>query len=538
MRAFILFLSLMLGQMATAQTLEENVRAALLAGDADQLETLIDAAQTEALATGSHEELRHVYRRIFATTHPGYEATIRDWVATHPDSAYAWTALGDMQFWQALAFQVSYAYHPGGPKPLGDGVQALLPQAQLSALRAHDLDPAFVRASVLAFKTYQYGQHNFLPDDIAAETLSVAPDYRVVVEAATSTQGLYGGDFATAFAICHKYAPHVADYTADECAIEVALTTNTDSGAQQAARAALKDDPSPRFDGLRVAAARSEPIDRGLVPQLILIHKAQLTEVSDLQVWATTGQSLGYSADNLFFVQEARQLAVDEARKRLQDDPRNPWLALMLIENSRYDPNLPAELPPPEPSTERFQALHAIRKELWRAALPFGYQSGAFWRVGVSADVDLLLDKPAGAIAAIPYIENALVLSEHDAGTITSAFMDYVWAIYDGSNYDTPTGIPTLYSRNPVVIPEEVRCTLGRLTRMMEFVCQGNQADQRLCPNYRPGPEIADVLLKLQEEPAFCPSVAAMSPSALAYTELRPIPGFDPATYEGPAAAP
>jgi hypothetical protein len=537
MRAFILFLSLVIGQAALAQTLEENVRAALIAADLDQLESLIDAAQTEALTTGNHEELRHAYRRIFATTHPDYEATIRDWVAQHPDSAYAWTALGDMQFWQALAYRVCYCYRQDGPKPLGDGFVDLLPQAQLSALRAHQLDPAFVRASVLAFNTFQYGMHNFAPDEMAAETLAVAPNYRVVVEAATSTQGIYFGDFATAYAVCAKYAPRVADYTADQCAIEVALTTNTGGDAQWAARAAVIQDPSPLFDGLRLDAhmrANSAPQN---AEALMKVHAAQLVEVADIDRWLKDAERLGHAVSNTFYREEARQLALTEARKRLLDDPRNPWLALFLIEQVPTDPTLPPLPPPGELSVDRQTAIYEQTSALWRAALPFGYQSGQFWLEGVSADVNLYRDKRAGAIAAIPYVENALILSGHNEYTITELFERYVWFAYDSFNYDRVTDTSSYGTLGRPSPPEEVRCTLGRLARMVEFVCPSDPQYTWICQNGRPGDEVKDILLKLQE-PDFCPAVAAMSPSALAYTELRPIPGFDPATYEGPAAAP
>jgi hypothetical protein len=424
----------------------------------------------------------------------------------------------------------------GGPKPLGDGFVELLPQAQLSALRAHDLDPAFARATVLAFLTYQYGQQGFDVDKMATETLKVAPDRRVVVAAAGATMGIGMGDFAKAYGVCAKYAPFVPDYTADQCAIEIALSTNSDWDVQEAARAAIRDDPSPIFDPFRVDAANRERTDPEALPGLVDIHRSQLTEVADLGVWLNNAFLLGGSTPVPFFSQEARELAVAEASNRRQDDPRNPWLAIMLIENARFDPTLPAEVPPPSPSTDRLQALHAQTHELWRAALPFGYQSGTFWRVGISADVSLWLEKPAGAIAAIPYVENALVLTNHDAGTISSVFSEYVWAVYDGLEYQDD--VPTLYARNQTDAPEEVRCTLARLARMMEYVCQQPQSDGLFCPNRRPGTEVADILLKLQE-PNYCPAVAAMSPSELAYTELRPVPGlFDPATYAGPASAP
>jgi hypothetical protein len=538
MRAFILFLTLFFGQAALAQTLEENVRAALVAADTDQLETLIDAAQSTALATGNHEDIRFVYRRIFATTNPGYEATIRDWVTQHPRSAYAWAALGEMQFWQALAYRVCYCYMRGGPKPLGDGFVELLPQAQLSALRAHDLDPAFVRATVLALKTYNYGMSGFSIEDIAEETLKVAPDRRVVVEAATSAHGRDLTDFAKAYATCARYAPYIAGYTADQCAIEVVLTSNSDLEVRQAARDAIMADPSPFYDQFRVKAA----IHAALVPEqvatLIAIHNAQITEVSDLADWLSDAQDIGFAANNLFYNEEAQQLAVAEAKKRLQDDPRNPWLALMLIDQVVSDPSLPPDLPPGQVSVERYTAVHEQKKALWRAALPFGYQSGQFWLEGMSADVDLILNKPSGAPAAIPYIENALVLTGHNPHTVITSFERLVWAAYDGGfAYDRPTDTSSFETDSGDLPPEAVRCTLGRLARMLEYVCTTNTPYTTLCQNNRPGDEVKDVLLKL-EEPAYCPSVLAMSPSQLAFTELRAIPGFDPATYDGPASAP
>ena len=72
---------------------------------------------------------------------------------------------------------------------------------------------------------------------------------------------------------------------------------------------------------------------------------------------------------------------------------------------------------------------------------------------------------------------------------------------------------------------------------MMEYVCQSNTPYTTLCQNFRPGDEVKDILSKLQQ-PNYCPSVAAMSPSQLAFSELRAIPGFDPATYAGPATGP
>jgi hypothetical protein len=539
MRAFLLFLSLVFGQAAFAQTLEEKVRAALVAADPDQLESLIDAAQTEALATGNHEDIRFVYRRIFATTNPAYETVIRDWVATHPDSAYAWTALGDMQFWQALAYRVCNCYSSHGPKPLGDGFVELLPQAQLSALRAHALDPAFVRATLLSLLTFNVGQHGFSPYDVARETLAVAPNYRIVVEVAKAAQGTNRGDFAAAYATCVEYAPYVSGYTSDQCAVEVALTTNTDWELQQAARAAVNTDPSPLFDALRAEAAQYAETQTIDLPEVIAIHNAQVTEAASLATWLDQARWLGAHFDNQFYGDEARALAVAEARKRLLDDPRNPWLALMLIDQAPYDPDLPARVAPPEVSVDRVNAMHAQTSALWRAVLPFGYQSGYFWLAGVQADVELYLGKPVGTIAAIPYVENALILTGHNEYTVINLFQTYVWATYDAWSVDRATGTSGWVSENRPEPPEPVRCTIARLARMMEYTCKSPAADSRgLCVNGKHGDEVQDILLKLQE-PTYCPAVLAMSPSELAYTELRAVPGlFDPATYAGPATAP
>jgi hypothetical protein len=395
-------------------------------------------------------------------------------------------------------------------------------------LRAHELDPAFARATVLALMTYQYGQTSFSIDEVVEETLKLAPDEGIIVQAAASTQGLHGGDFSIAYSVCAKYAQFIPDYTADQCAIEVALSAAIAWDVKEAALAALPDFPSSRLDAFRVDAAirQGGPFDD--LPSLIAIHNAQIPQVSDLADWQSRAQKLAYAGSNTFYVEEARALALAEVRKRWRDDPRNPWLALILIDYVQYDPNLPPSPTPSDPrNTDRVVAMYEQTHPLWTAALPYGYQSGRFWLKGLTEDVNLYADKAAGALAAIPYVENALVLSLHDPSVIHAAFSTYVWVGYDGWQYDNETDTSFFVTVGRPEPQPEVRCTLGRLARMMEYVCQNSHGSMPFCTNEQPGDEVKDILLKLQE-PTYCPSVAAMSPSELAYTELRAVPSAAP----------
>ncbi|MGL5010614.1 MAG: hypothetical protein ACRC6I_12090 [Paracoccaceae bacterium] len=532
MRFLFTILCLLTGGPVVAQTLEEDVRAALIAGDPAQLEALIAAAQTEALASGDHSAIRHVYRRIFATTHPGYEQTIRNWVTTHPDSAFAWAALADMQYWHALAYRASNAYVSHGPKPLGDGFTERLPEARLSALRAHSLDPAFPRATTIALLIHSLGGGALPIDELTTATLKRAPDAEVIVAAARAIQIINNGDFAKGYAACAAYVTYVPGYTADQCAIEIIMTTNSGWDIRQTASQAILTDPSPHLDPMRIEATLDTPIGAEDPQALVALHNAQIIEAADLAAWLRNAERIGYRYNNLFYIDEARQLALAEGHKRIVDDPRNPWLALMLIENQYYEPVL-AGLKSEDFSAEALK----ITQPVWRAALPFGYQSGTFWIAGASAANDIWTAKPEGLVQALPFMENGLVLSGHSDWAVSTIFDLIV-----GIGYDGWAVIPGTDDSEYVVIdrpgpPEEVRCMAARLARMMEYVCAGGSPFKTKCDSQRPGDEVKDILLKL-ESPDYCPAVAAMSPSQLPFTELRAVPGFDPATYAGPATAP
>ncbi len=501
--------------------LESALRDALVERDFDRLETVIAEAQAEGRKINDYDSIRFAYRRIFATTHPERELIIKEWVVEHPGSAYAWTALAEMQYWQSQAY-LGWSYR--WPRPLGDTVGQLKSQGYLSALKAQSLDPSFARSTQLALMLTRDNDIKTV-ERILAPLVKKRPEHFAFAKAAVAVGPPKGGSLDASFEICAKYAPLIKGYDADICMVEMITDQYLEGELFDAAIKIVSERDSPYLSHFKLDAKIAGPTDLTEAEEVFELQRMELGRTDNLTIYIDKAQIIFGKYQNPLYMVEASAAVEKEILKRLKDDPRNPWLMKAIR-------SLPARdiLPIGFDSTDD-RISHEEFGKYWLEGLAFGYQIAEYWFFG--AEFLNLSSKQAVHPADIiePYNVNALILSGHSFFYAESYLkMLIVLQNIEVNNQKFTVG-PFRKGTDETTSTERYNCPIARAARLMQILCQQAALVDGYCDKTEHPYTEVPTILKVMEAKQLCPEVMNMSITELPFTTLLPIPEFDQADY-------
>ncbi len=495
------------------EALESSLRTAVDAGDIAALERIVGEAQTKALATHDHEGLRQAFRRIFGTTSLTREKTLVEWAATMPDSVYAHTALAEMYYWHAFAYNLdpSSDYVPRRDDFLLQNNLAILESA-----RAVAINPAFLRATDLALFAAVNGPHAQMVADITARAMAAEPNADTVRHAAWVVGACRSDCIGGVFKVCAELAPKVRGYSPEQCIIEAILdghvVTDTSPIYKAAHQAALQS-TSTRLARYRSAVILELSPD-GLDPQEVFAqHLAALNVWTDLSEWKGQADDLARRYANSIFSGVALKKLRAELDQRLIDDPRNPKY-LLLISNIGDIPPMTGDR-----ATDATRQRSTRYAQLWRDAMPYGKHSATYWMLGSVDGIDRVIE-PEAYLATI---NNAFVASNNSA----FAFDNALWFIgitedtfaHEGFKDEAGTPRPVDAAAWETIMA----CPKARIAIVYDAVCEAGELN--LCALSSPGFSKVKGILDEVQAGKLCPELKGKDALELAYTTIVPVPG-------------
>jgi hypothetical protein len=512
MRIIAVILALLASLPAFAEgPLTTDLRAAVLADDPAQAEALISAAHQAALASRDTTAIYTAFRRVFGSTNPARADFINHWISAFPDSAFAQTALAENSYMTAFAYQQGGVEYPND-SPAIQKRKHYFTLTRNAAQRAMVLDRSFSRATDLWLFVAPHNADPAALTDLARKTLEAAPNRNTVIFAATAVN-----DWDLAFQVCAELAPMVPDFAPDSCAIASVFTYNKIGEMPELAARALDANDDPELVQARVRSITWHQREaQYTADEAIAMHVSLLETTSDLKGWLQDGQILGGVYPDSFFAAEAITLAIDELMARLADDPFNPALILFRLTFQDYLDIGTANLPDPGPGGDM---------ALWEGGLQYGYLTEGYWYAGSA----LLVQSGQGAAARLPYLENAAVVSEGSALSLTML----LGALGDIRGI---SGLELTHPEYPTPEPDvahfvAAECPMLRASRLLLATCMMDRninADE--CSDSSQAVLRAQVAVQQAKAGDLCPALATTPLRELVYKDMVAVPGFTPPT--------
>ncbi len=219
MRRFLLVISIILGQATPVLAQQDplvtpnEVQAAVMAQDFDQVEQLLDRAQDNVLRGDATLEGMRALFSVFDSTHPDVIAFSAKWVARHPSSPYANVARAQVLFEAgALIRGERTAEHT-----YADALRLhsqLHREAWTYATAAYDAAPRLIGASDMVIKLANTTHNKARAFAVLDEVMKADPNMGSLTRALHMAHKGWGGSFAQAERICAAFAPNL-DYGVD-----------------------------------------------------------------------------------------------------------------------------------------------------------------------------------------------------------------------------------------------------------------------------------------------------------------------------------
>jgi hypothetical protein len=491
--------------------LTTDLRAAVLADDPAQVEALISAAHQASLASHDTTAIYLAYRRIFGSTDPARADFIDYWIEAYPKSAYAQTALAENAYETAFAFQQGGVEYPHD-SPAIQKRKHYFTLTRNAAQRAMVLDRSFSRATDLWLFVAPYNADPAALTDLARKTLAVAPNRNTVIFAATAVN-----EWELAFLMCAELAPMVPDFAPDSCAIAAIFTYNKIGEMPELAARALDANDDPKLVQARVRSITWHQREAQYTADEAIAMQVSLLETTpDLKDWLQDGQILGGVYPDSFFAPEVVTMAINELTARLADDPFNPALIQFRLNFQDYLGFGTANLPDLGPSGEI---------DLWEGGLQYGYLTEGYWYAGSA----LMVQSGQGSAARLPYLENAVVVSE---GSTTSLGL----LVGGLANVRGISGMEVTEPDRPSPEPDvahfgAAECPMLRASRLLLATClmDRNINDPSCGESSQPIMQ-AQVAVQQADAGDLCPAQAATPLRELIYKDMVAVPGFTPPT--------
>jgi len=209
---------------------KDEAREIVLAADPDRIEAAFADLYATVRSGDIDQDTQRKAYEVFSVTDPAIHAATQAWRDAYPDSIHARTAQGWTDFsisWHLRGGKSARQTHPDALREFS----RLMRSAQSAGLDVFDVDPSFLPASDLIFRTARPVRPPRRVEFYLDTVMERIPNYGSLMRASFTTAPHWGGSWRRLKAMCKRYAGQVADYdgfTEDVCVLDGGLWNRHD----------------------------------------------------------------------------------------------------------------------------------------------------------------------------------------------------------------------------------------------------------------------------------------------------------------------
>lgn len=490
---FLLFL-VTATQSLRAEFSADTVRDTLNAGDFAQLEQGFAQAHAAALKSRDFTALRAVYATLFVTANQDRLARTKAWVAAHPASPYAATALAWSHIHRGFAFRSTATRRHVPPEAMAAYEDEMHSARQMTDLALRET-VNFLPALDAKLNLQMVGFDTDAVDPVVEQSLGIAPSRQSIRLGLSALTLNLGGSVEENVTLCARLAEQAPDYDAELCLIEFVFRNRLRGPTRDAAIAALatRDEPFLDYARLQVYSREWREKDGALDESRRILREMIWPEMS-IQAYIDAVAylpGLGIRSGAELLAIEREMIPALEAR--LADSPEDVEILLYLTRDRMVRVH--------EGGGTRLEEVDRAEAYLDPLMVIGGFRAETWSLMGRMLDAR----KPGGSdpVARLPYFGNQIHFSNYSADEL-GVFLRYLH-----QNYEVAMGVQPSPLEEAELFDMEaaLRCPLVQVERLIDLYCGAHPEEAACSELTQGGVDVRATVRVLTGGGALCPEM-------------------------------